>query len=73
MPVIARPRTKWNSQAHPMKRRSVIFLIDQNGIIRHIHPGGHYVKGDEEYAAMQSAIEELLPGTGRIVVEDPME
>lgn len=56
-----------------MKRRSVIFLIDQNGIIRHIHPGGHYVKGDEEYAAMQSAIEELLPGTGRIVVEDPME
>ncbi len=35
---------------------SVSFLIDRKGIIRHIHPGGQYVKGDDDYAAMEAAI-----------------
>jgi peroxiredoxin len=39
---------------------SVSFLIDRHGIIRHIHPGGEYVKGDKDYAAMKAAIEKLL-------------
>jgi peroxiredoxin len=39
---------------------SVSFLIDRQGVIRHIHPGGSYRKGDKAYQAMQGKIEELL-------------
>ena len=39
---------------------SVSFLMDRQGVIRHIHPGGEYVKGDEAYAEMKGAIEKLL-------------
>jgi peroxiredoxin len=39
---------------------SVSFLIDRKGIIRYIHPGGQYVKGDVGYATLKSKIEELL-------------
>lgn len=39
---------------------SVSFLLDREGRIRHIHPGGQYVKGDEDYDAMRRKIEELL-------------
>jgi peroxiredoxin len=39
---------------------SVSFLIDRKGVIRHIHPGGEYVKGDKDYAAMKERIEALL-------------
>jgi peroxiredoxin len=39
---------------------SVSFLIDRKGIIRHIHPGGEYVKGDKDYALMKAKIEALL-------------
>jgi peroxiredoxin len=44
------------------KRRwtSVSFLIDRKGVIRHIHPGGQYVKGDKGYAALEAKIQELL-------------
>lgn len=39
---------------------SVSFLIDRKGIIRHIHPGGQYVKGDRDYSKLQAKIEKLL-------------
>ena len=39
---------------------SVSFLLDRHGVIRHLHPGGQYVKGDPDYAAMKAKIEELL-------------
>ena len=39
---------------------SVSFLIDKQGVIRHIHPGGQYVKDDPDYAEMESKIKELL-------------
>jgi peroxiredoxin len=39
---------------------SVSFLLDRRGVVRHIHPGGQYVKGDPEYAALKAKIEELL-------------
>jgi peroxiredoxin len=42
------------------KWTSVSFLIDKRGVIRHIHPGGEYVKGDKDYAAMKTKIDELL-------------
>jgi hypothetical protein len=38
----------------------VSFLLDREGRIRHIHPGGQYVKGDADYDAMKRKIEELL-------------
>lgn len=39
---------------------SVTFLLDRKGVIRHIHPGGQYVKGDESYQQMRSMIQTLL-------------
>lgn len=39
---------------------SVSFLIDQEGIIRYIHPGGQYIQGDEAYTNMEAAIQENL-------------
>jgi len=39
---------------------SVSFLLDRKGVIRHIHPGGQYVKGDADYEALKNKIEELL-------------
>jgi len=39
---------------------SVTFLIDRHGVVRHIHPGGQFVKGDKAYAELKVKIEELL-------------
>ena len=39
---------------------SVSFLLDRQGVIRHIHPGGTYIKGSRDYNALQAAIEKLL-------------
>ena len=39
---------------------SVSFLIDRQGVIRHIHPGGQYVKGDAAYVEIKAKIEKLL-------------
>jgi hypothetical protein len=39
---------------------SVSFLIDRRGVIRYVHPGGQYVKGDAQHARLEAAIEQLL-------------
>ncbi|MEM7373544.1 MAG: TlpA disulfide reductase family protein [Bacteroidota bacterium] len=39
---------------------SVSFLVDRHGIIRYIHPGGEYVKGDGQYEELEEAIEKVL-------------
>jgi hypothetical protein len=39
---------------------SVSFLIDRQGVVRHVHPGGQYAKGDRDYDALKVKIEELL-------------
>ena len=44
---------------------SVSFLIDRQGIIRYIHPGGSYVRGDPDYAALKARIEELISQSTR--------
>jgi hypothetical protein len=36
----------WWLAGHDRAFTSVSFLIDRHGVIRHIHPGGKYVKGD---------------------------
>jgi peroxiredoxin len=39
---------------------SVTFVLDKQGVIRHVHPGGQYVEGDAAYAELVSVIERLL-------------
>jgi peroxiredoxin len=51
---------RWWLDNHKRSWTSVSFLIDRKGVIRHIHPGGKYVKGDKAYVAMKAKIEELL-------------
>jgi peroxiredoxin len=46
------------------KFTSVSFLIDRRGVIRHIHPGGQYVKGEPGYVQMEHTIEALLAEPG---------
>ena len=49
---------RWWLDGHDRAWTSVSFLIDQEGVIRYIHPGGSYT--DEDDAALTSRIEELL-------------
>lgn len=51
---------RWWLDSDDQRWTSVSFLLDRRGVIRHIHPGGQYVKGDKDYAAMKAKIEELL-------------
>jgi peroxiredoxin len=53
-------RRWWLDPVPDAKFTSVSFLVDHQGIIRHIHPGGDYVMGDDDHTAMQAAIEEQL-------------
>jgi peroxiredoxin len=39
---------------------SVTFLLDREGVVRHVHPGGQYVEGDAAHAELRAAIERLL-------------
>lgn len=39
---------------------SVTFVLDKQGVVRHVHPGGEYVAGDPGYAELERAIERLL-------------
>jgi peroxiredoxin len=55
-----RTLNRWWLNAEKKKWTSVSFLIDRKGVIRHIHPGGQYEKGDADYEAMKAKIEELL-------------
>jgi hypothetical protein len=34
--------------------------MSNKGVIRHVHPGGAYVRGDKGYEALKAKIEELL-------------
>ncbi len=43
---------------------SVSFLIDSRGIVRFVHPGGKYEKGDAVYRALEDTIRELLRERG---------
>lgn len=39
---------------------SVSFLLDRRGVIRYVHPGGQYVRGDAAYEELETRIERLL-------------
>ena len=49
---------RWWLDGHDRRFTSVSFLLDQNGIIRYIHPGGTYTP--DVAAAIESKIEALL-------------
>jgi len=42
---------------------SVSFLLDREGTIRWIHPGGKYVEGDPDFAELEAEVRRLLDGT----------
>jgi len=50
----------WEPKTKGRAFTSVSFLLDRRGVVRHVHPGGQYVKGDAAYEAMRAAIERLL-------------
>jgi peroxiredoxin len=50
----------WWLDGHDRGWTSVSFLLDRQGVIRQIHPGGQYVQGDPDHAALEAAIERLL-------------
>ena len=39
---------------------SVTFLIDRKGLVRYVHPGGSYAKGDADYDELKKQIEKAL-------------
>jgi hypothetical protein len=38
----------------------VTILLDRHGIVRHVHPGGAFFKGEAGYDALERKIEALL-------------
>jgi len=51
---------RWWLDGHRRSFTSVSFLLDRDGVIRHIHPGGTMALGSPDFVAMRSAIETLL-------------
>ena len=64
----ARPLRRWWLSTGDREFTSVTFLIDREGVIRAVHPGGEFHAGGgsehatcaQDYAALQRAIERLL-------------
>jgi thiol-disulfide isomerase/thioredoxin len=50
----------WWMSAAPRDYTSVSFLVDRKGVIRYIHPGGKYARGDQAYDEIKATIEKLL-------------
>lgn len=51
---------RWWLQEEDRPWTSVSFLLDRQGVIRHIHPGGQYVRGEPAYTALKAKSEEVL-------------
>ena len=51
---------RWWLDKHDRGWTSVTFLLDQQGVIRHIHPGGAFFKGEPGYDLLKQKIESLL-------------
>lgn len=51
---------QWWLNGDADKWTSVSFLLDREGVVRFIHPGGQYVKGDADYRTLKAKIKELL-------------
>jgi thiol-disulfide isomerase/thioredoxin len=51
---------RWWLDGGDRRWTSVTFLIDRRGVVRFVHPGGQYARGDRDYDALKAKIEELL-------------
>lgn len=51
---------RWWLDKHDRGWTSVTFLLDQRGVIRHVHPGGAFFKGEPGYDVLEKKIEALL-------------
>lgn len=65
-PVAIDPKWKtlqrWWLDKHDRGWTSVTILLDRHGIVRHVHPGGAFFKGEKGYHALEAKIEALLAG-----------
>ena len=63
-PVTIDPEWKtlreWHLNRADQGWTSVSFLLDRKGVVRLIHPGGQYVKGDGHYEEIDARIRQLL-------------
>ena len=50
----------WWLAKHDRGWTSVTILLDRRGVIRHVHPGGAFFKGESGYNRLQAEIETLL-------------
>lgn len=55
---------RWWLNGASRRWTSVSFLLDRKGIIRFIHPGGQYVRGDGDFETLERKIQELLAEPG---------
>jgi thiol-disulfide isomerase/thioredoxin len=51
---------QWWLDKHDRGWTSVTILLDRRGIVRHVHPGGAFFKGESGYDALERKIEALL-------------
>ena len=51
---------RWRKDHHETSFTSLTFLIDRQGILRYVHPGGEYIQGDRDYKEIKQRIEALL-------------
>jgi hypothetical protein len=51
---------RWWLDGHDRPYTSVSMLVDQDGVIRHVHPGGTLRLGDGDYLTLRSKIQQLL-------------
>ena len=51
---------RWWLDKHDRGWTSVTFLLDRRGVIRHVHPGGAFFKGEPGYDLLEKKIQELL-------------
>lgn len=56
----AKTRRRWCLGRYDYGYTSATFLLDRDGVIRYIHPGGQYVKDDADYQMLESQIEHWL-------------
>jgi peroxiredoxin len=50
----------WWLDHHDAPFTSMSFLLDRQGVLRYVHRGGEYVKGDGDYEQVKQQIERLL-------------
>jgi thiol-disulfide isomerase/thioredoxin len=51
---------RWWLDKHDRGWTSVTILLDRRGVIRHVHPGGAFFKGESGYDGLEAEIETLL-------------